>query len=245
MNRVLTTVLAVALLLGLGALAVLALPGASTPLAAAPFVSAAPDAQEVTPDAVAAPDATTGVLGWNVIALPLEVAGVNTADNVAYYISTGDPVDPTDNAIEQVAHWIDGQWVYRQVGGGFGSDPDFDVNAGDALLIRARSNAPATFAWVGDVPEQGSIAYTLPQGGWHVLMLPLDAEVDTNGDGTATADELGNDIGGIEQVAQWLDGQWVYRRVNGGFGSDPDFAVRIGYPYLILTTATTPGTWPQ
>jgi hypothetical protein len=49
MKRALSTILAVALLLGLGALAVLAMPNANTPLAAAPIVSAA--APKLDPDA--------------------------------------------------------------------------------------------------------------------------------------------------------------------------------------------------
>ena len=49
MRRVLSTVLAVALLLGLGVLAVLALPNANTSLAEAPAVSAA--APEFNPEA--------------------------------------------------------------------------------------------------------------------------------------------------------------------------------------------------
>ena len=63
MRRVLSTVLAVALLLGLGTLAVLALPNANASLAGAPAVSAA--APEFNPDA---PTATNK---YNVIGLPL------------------------------------------------------------------------------------------------------------------------------------------------------------------------------
>ena len=66
MRRVLTTVLAVALLLALGALAVLALPNGSAPLAGAPAVSAA--APEFNPDA---PTATEN---YNLIAMPLNAA---------------------------------------------------------------------------------------------------------------------------------------------------------------------------
>ncbi len=59
MKRVLTTVLAVALLLGLGALAVLAMPSANTPLAAVkPVVSAA----------AAAPEAVDALENYNMIA---------------------------------------------------------------------------------------------------------------------------------------------------------------------------------
>jgi len=64
MGRVLSTIIAVALLLGLGALAVLALPGTGAPMTASP-VAAAPLAAE--PDAPAA-----GTDKLNVIAMPLQ-----------------------------------------------------------------------------------------------------------------------------------------------------------------------------
>ncbi len=247
MKRILSTALAMALLLGLGALAVLARPGGAALLSPVRTAAAlaAPVAQGEAVDA-AAPDApaVTSGAGWNVIATPLHVTGVDLADNVAYYISSGSPSNSSNNKISQVAHWVNGQWVYRKVGGGFGAGTNFAVNVGDALLISAAADAPTSFAWVGDVPQQGSIHYSLPQGGWHVLMLPLDRNVDADNNGTPTADELGNNIGGVLQVAQWVSGQWVYRKVGGGFGAGTNFTVKIGYPYLIETSASTPGSWP-
>ena len=76
MRRALTTVLAVALLLGLGALAVLALPDANTSLAGAPAVSAA--APEFNPDAPAATN------NYNAIGMPLNAASQFTSAGFSF-----------------------------------------------------------------------------------------------------------------------------------------------------------------
>ncbi len=93
MKQALSTVVAVALLLGLGGLAVLALPGAQVAVNPASVVMAAP---------LAAPEAPNGTNSWATIALPLDVtgSGVTMASNVANYISTG---DATIQAIKQLS----------------------------------------------------------------------------------------------------------------------------------------------
>lgn len=185
---------------------------------------------------------TAEVLGWSVVSLPLDVTGVTTADGAARYIMSGDPDAPGDGSVATIGRWHNGQWELRDVAGGTG--PNFQVTTGDVLLVGATSSAEATFTWLGDVPTAGSIRHTLPQGGWHVVMVPLDSDVDGNGDGTATADELATHIGGVQKVARWVSGQWEIRDVGVAFAGGPNFEVRPGYPYLIMTTASTPSQWP-
>ena len=69
-------------------------------------------------------------------------------------------------------------------------------------------------------------------------MIPLDQSV-------ATADDLAAAIGGVIRVAQWdaPSQGWVIRTPGSPLGT-PNFAVKAGYPYLALTTGSSPTQWP-
>lgn len=245
MNRVLTTVLAVALLLGLGGLAVLALPGASAPLAAAPFVSAAAPPAQDQPESVTAPEVVPVSEAWNNISVPLTVSGVTTADGVAAYINAHAIPDTAADSVVKVAKW-DATYqslVIRDVGSLFG-EPDFGVQTGDWLMVAVNANSATdfTFGWVGDVPDKGYRSYQIVANGWSSIMLPLETDTTTVLMGDDLAGEIGNP-GDVIQVAKW-DAAYqslVIRDVGSLFG-EPDFSVNIGYPYMVYSTALT--TWP-
>jgi hypothetical protein len=176
-------------------------------------------------------------LRWTAIAMPLDVPGVSTADQVAAYISPG-------GSIRKVAYWdaASQTWAVRSVGALI-STPNFAVPVGGPLLVAADDAAPARFAWVGQVPARGSVSYTLTPGGtsikWNFVALPFDQS------GLTTADALANDIGGVTRVARWdaATQTWVVRNVGAAI-STPNYAISPGYAYLVGATGSTPTAWP-
>lgn len=218
MNRVLTTVLAVALLLGLGALAVLALPGASAPLAAAPFVSAA------------APDAPMATNTFNVIALPLH-------SDAQFDYKASSLLNYIGSSVQQVLTWDAANQLYVFLyPDGFGDD--FDLRTGGVYWLEVDKDAPPVASFVGDVPDPGTINFGLVGGPtcmWNEISIPLDQ-------GSITlASELITAIGDVDQVVSWDAAAGIYTFLYAdGFGDD--FDVRIGYPYGVCMLANK--TWP-
>ena len=261
MKRFLSVTLAIVLLLGLGSLAVLARPGGSSEPAAsavaAPAVAAQVESSQRTAAQPAAPAAPNVNPKWNAIALPLGVnidgvdsGGENNADEVAAYIQTFCPLaSPCPNAIPKVVRWRADlqQWEVREVGTLFGGE-NFVVNVGDALFVEADSSASSlngtgddSFAWVGDVPAAGTIHYSLAADNWAFILIPLDRTI---GGAPADADSLAGSIGpNVTKVARWRADlqQWEVREVGTLFGGD-NFAVTVGYPYQVYTTAAY--NWP-
>ena len=176
---------------------------------------------------------------WNAIAVPLEV-GTLTADAVA---STVDP----GGSISQVGRWDAGSqsWVFRVVGSPF-PPASFTVNTGEPLLVLADDTAPVSFAWTGEVPTPGAISYSLSPSQWHFIMLPLDQDPNmlTTADALATAIQAGAATSGM-QIGKWdaSSQSWVFRVVGSPF-PPANFAVDLGYPFLVLTNAATPTQWP-
>lgn len=260
MKRFLSITLAIALLLGLGSLAVLARPGSSSEPAASAAIQVESSQQTASQPAApvpAAPAAPNAGPKWNSISIPLNVkidgpdAGVdNNADEVASHIQSFCPsTSPCPNAIPKVARWRADlqQWEVREVGTLFGGE-DFVVNLADALLVEADSSASGlngtgddSFAWVGDVPAAGAIQYSITANNWTYILIPLDRTI---GGAPANADALAGSIGpGVTKVARWLADlqQWEVREVGTLFGGE-NFAVTVGYPYQVYTT--TAYDWP-
>lgn len=240
MKNALSSIAIIVLLVALGALTVIALPrGMESATASAPAADASAPSMEV---AASVPEAPAVTEKWNNIATPLIVDGVATADEVANYINANTSPPEAANSITKVARWdaLGQGLVIRTVGSPFG-EPDFPVATGDWLLVSANANSATdfTFAWVGDVPDPGYRDYSLVANGWSAIMLPLDTDTST----VQTADNLAADIGNVSQVAKWnaTNQGLVIRTVGSPFG-EPDFAVSIGYPYLVYATAAT--TWP-
>jgi hypothetical protein len=237
MRRVLTTFLAVALLLGLGALAVLALPNASVPLAGAPAVSAsAPEFQ---------PEAPAATQNFNNIAMPLNsenqftTAGLTfDADGLAAFVGAG---------VKQVLHWdsVTQQYQVRTIDPEFGNTgTNFALVVGGSYWVLLDSTATNIVSFVGDVPAQGSVKFDMATGTpckYNQFSIPLDQASITD------ADALGASLG-ASQVLNWNAStqQYEIRTIDPEFGNTGTlFQVKIGYPYSACLPATSPAIWPQ
>jgi hypothetical protein len=175
------------------------------------------------------------LLHFAVISLPLEGDDLpTTADGVADYI------DP-EGSVKGVAKWNPQtrSWIVRRVGSPYGT-PDFAVAPGDVLLLGMTEHVPDTFAWVGDIPAEGSIQNDLTPGVANALIVPLDQ----SGEFTSDADGLANAVGDVTHVGVWSTAQqrW-YIRVVGQSG--PNFTIYPGQPYGIRASQSTPQVWPE
>lgn len=226
MGRVLSTIVAVALLLGLGVLAVMALPGAAAPMTAG-SVAAAPLAVE--PDA---PAADTGAK-YNTIALPLHSGHTSASALVNDINST------TDSTALQLLKWDPnmGYVVYDP------SDPfgeDFALSVGDPLWVLIQgASTQDVYSMVGGVPLQGEVWFQLAGDSaackYNFISVPLDKG------NIITASGLATDIGNVASVLKWdATLGFVVYDPSDPFGED--FEVRIGYPYYVCMTASK--TWP-
>jgi hypothetical protein len=252
MGRLLSTIIAVALLLGLGALAVLATPHGSAAmtagsLAAAP-VAAAPDAPAV------------GNPRWNSIALPLNVTGLGITDaqKLANYIATGNATIEGSSVL-RVMKWdaasTPQRWLEYYPPDPSAGDPVFAVATGDALMVLLSSAQSSTvLSLVGDVPpanpDPGAVNYTLSNSAWNFIMIPLD-QYSLYGSPSApvgTAASLATDIGGVTRVMKWdataTPPRWIEYYPSDPSAGDDDYNVFSGYPYMIRTNASAPTQWP-
>jgi len=227
MKRILTPVLAVALLLGLGALAVLAMPSANAPLAAAPVVSAA----------AAAPEAVDALENYNALSMPLYAA--NQFTSAGYQFDADGLASMIGPGVSQVLRWNStGQYFearFPQLPDG----PNFTLEVGGVYFVLVDSTVGDVVSFVGDVPAEESIHFNLTGGSpclYNAVMVPLDRSDIT------TADELATDIGDVEQVLQWnATGQYFEARFPS-LPDGPNFQVKIGYPYIVCNTASK--VWP-
>lgn len=233
MRRVLTTALAVALLLGLGALAVLALPNANASLAGAPPVSAA--APEFNPDA------PTATLNYNAIGLPLNAANQFTsagysynADGLAKLIGAG---------VTQVLSWNPNTQTYLTWDATIQDGTNFNLTTSNAYWVQLNNTAASVVSFVGDVPAQGSVHFTLvrPASGNCLLndmTLPLDRADIVDANGLATA------VGNVSQVLQWNATTQTFVTWDVGIQDGTNFATKIGYPYRLCLNSGGATTWP-
>ena len=232
MKRTLSTILAVALLLGLGALAVLARGGGDilTPVRVAPVALAA------------APDAPAAGPKYNAIALPLDT-GLSLASELEAYIETS-----TGNTVSQILKWdptqgAEGSYVIYEPGSPF--SVDFGLrSAGDALFA-LMSGTSTTLSLVGDVPPERSVTFDLvgdPAGcHYNFISVPLDMGA------IATAEDLALSIGDVVQALSWDAAQGdegAYIIYEPGSPFSVDFDVEIGYPYFVCVSNATAKTWP-
>jgi hypothetical protein len=267
MKRLVSTALAVALLLSLGALAVLARSGGATLL---PSVLAAPVAQDVIVDPAAvpaqgnnpqsdesktnlnaAPESPTMDLKWNAVALPLD-SGSTTAEDLATYIESFCSPTLCPTAIQKVSIWdsASATWNTRDITGdpASGFPENFAIEPGDSVFVAADNTTPTTFSWVGGVPPKcaddsaNCVQFALSDG-WHFIMIPLEKS------GIITAEALAADIGaGVSKVSTWDPGSgtWNTRDITGDptSGFPENFDVKAGYPYFILASGLSDPIWP-
>jgi hypothetical protein len=251
MRRVLTTVLAVALLLGLGALAVLALPNANASLAGAPLSAAAPDFE---------PEAPLATNNYNAIGMPLNAA--NQFTSAGFGFDSDGLASLVGSSVSQVLQWNNTRQEFDTwnpvsntgvVNGLFTTTP-FALAVGGSYWLLVDSTSPTVVSFVGDVPAQNSVKFTLvgPVSGcsYNALTIPLEQSSLTNSD--LLADSI-NAAGQVSQVLQWNAVRQEFDTwnpvsntgvVNGLFTTTP-FATKIGYPYMICGAAAVNGqVWP-
>ncbi|MCP4539356.1 MAG: hypothetical protein GY832_19645 [Chloroflexi bacterium] len=180
---------------------------------------------------------TTNPTSLRFILLTIPLTGNDlptSADALADYI------DP-NGSVKGVGKWNaqTQSWIIRRVGSPFGTD-DFAVAPGDVLAIGVNDSAPASFAFVGDTPANGSIQNTLTQEAINAIIVPLDQ----SGNFVMDADGLAGAIGGVARVAVWspFEQRWYVRNTNTGSG--PNFSIQLGMPYAIYANDSAPPVWP-
>ena len=222
MKRLLYTTLFVSLVLVLAVAAVFALRGPATTQTAA----AAPAAESASAPALA----PTGTDKYNLIALPLDSSDSfnYTASGLMGYV----------NGATAVMKWDAANQHYVAYTGGPG---DFALEVGGAYFLLLDSTADNVLSFVGDVPAEGSVSFSLVKETgssgckYNLISIPLDQ------DGISTASDLMSEIGGVDSVSKWDATNQHYVAYTGGPG---DFAVSIGYPYLICLNNSAPSNWP-
>jgi hypothetical protein len=241
MKRFVSTALTVALLLGLGILAMLARGGGALlpPTRTVPVALAAPQT-------AAAPDATIPGPKWNAIAIAL-----NTTPAIPNAQALAEAITGTQRLLmwDKNAQAFDFYVPDPVVEGGWGNN--FDLSVGMPVMVQVDSSAPGVFSMVGNVPpktgETGAVQWTLVGGSpckWNFISIPFDRS------GVTTAQQLADAIGRgkVERLLVWdasanvqaFDFYVPDPIVADGWGNN--FDVKIGYPYLVcLNTGTV---WP-
>ncbi len=231
MRRVLTTVLAVALLLGLGALAVLALPNATAPLAGAPVSAAAPEYQ---------PDAPDAAQNYNMIAMPLISNNQFTTAGLTYDLKGLGGFVP---GATQTLSWNPNSQTYLSWDVGLQDGDNPALTTGGAYWLLLNNTASNVVSFVGDVPAQGSIHFTLVRptsGGCYIndISVPLDQSSLT------TPQQLATAVGNVSQVLQWNAATQTFLSWDVDLQDGDTFPVKIGYPYRLCLKSGGTTTWP-
>ena len=225
MKRILSTAAFIILIVAIAAVAVYALNGASVAqTAAAP--AAVPGSASVETNALA-PAAGEK---YNAIALPLDSSASFTymASGLKAYVGA---------SASAVMKWDATNQQYVTYTGGPG---DFALETGGAYFLLLDSTADNVLSFVGDVPPEGSISFSLVKDTgtgckYNAISLPLDQDQIT------LASELMTDIGGVTSVTRWDAAEQKFVSYTGGLG---DFAVSIGYPYFVCLNNGAPANWP-
>lgn len=241
MKRILSTALAISLLLGLGALAIIASPnGAGSLLPAARPAAVALAASNF--QGAAAPQAPDAAQNFNMIAMPLDATSQFT--NAGYTFDAKGLAALAGSGVIQVLHWDAASQIYETWNtdfGGYGTN--FSLAVGGVYWLLLDVNAKSIISFVGDVPNAGTVHFTFVNGAacqFNEFSLPLDKSQIIN------AQQLAAAIGsGVVQVAEWDATNQIYATWNtdfGGYGTN--FTTKIGYPYAVCLTTGAPTTWP-
>jgi hypothetical protein len=256
MKRLVSTVLVVILLLGLGALAALARGGGDilAPVGDAVAVAA-------QPQTASAPDAPTfDGPRFNHVALPLNAsASIQpfNAQGLLNYIGSGAIQIANLNANSQALDFWDGSLGFGVVNDIPIFDPvEYPLHVGHPYFVQLDSSYPTDkpFSIVGDVPDIGDIQFTMVGASpckYNEIMIPLD-QYNAN---ITNAVDLADSIGNVDIVAQlnatnqdldFWDLGLGFGVVDGAPIFDPDlFPVKLGYPYFVCVNSSGDGAvWP-
>ena len=265
MKRTLSTILAVALLLGLGTLAVLARGGGDILTPADNVVAAAAQAQTA-----AAPDVPLSSK-YNMIALPLAVQTTWASSTpVIPFTSQGLAQFVGLSSVTQVLRWDAARQAYDQwlpqdvppsgtVGGQYTETPYALATGGVYRMLLNNANSSLTVvSFVGDVPAANSIRYTFVGATackYNQVSIPLEQFAPS---GISDSQQLAVSMGGSSKVAQvlrwdatrqaydqWLPGDVPPSGTVGGQYTETPYPVNIGYPYVVCMLAGANNVqWP-
>jgi hypothetical protein len=159
--------------------------------------------------------------GRNMVALPM-ASGYTMASNL------GDAI-----GAQSVAKWNATNQGWDQADNfGFMWVPDFAVADGNAYMVNV--NAAGTYYCAGAMITQPNYSLVI---GRNAVMVPLDRS------DLSMASTFGNAIGNLSAVAKWnATNQGWDQADNFGFMWVPDFAVQIGMPLMVNSSAVA--TWP-
>jgi hypothetical protein len=258
MKRLVSTALAVALLLGLGALAVLARGGGEILTPADNVVSAA-----AQPQTAAAPDVPASSK-YNMIALPLNVQANWSSSNPAIPLNSQGLAQYVGlSSVTQVLRWDPARQAYDQwfpadgsglVGGQYTEDP-YALATGRVyrLLLNNANLSLNLVSFVGDVPDAGSIKFILVGATackYNQVSIPLEQS------DISDSDKLATSMGGptkVSQVLRWDATRQAYDQwfpadgsgLVGGLYTETAYPVQIGYPYVVCLLAGANNVqWP-
>ncbi len=166
---------------------------------------------------------TTPTTDFNEIALPLNVANISDASDLASAI-------PNCNS---VAYWEPTIQGYYQYIPGL-SSTNFDVYAGYPYYVNVVDNS--VFTITGTLTDPTYSLVTTATTDFNEIMLPLDRSDIT------LASQLQADITSCNSVARWdASIQGYYQYIPGL--SSTDFTTTIGYPYYVNVTSNV--SWPS
>lgn len=228
MKNVLSSLAIVVVLAALGLSTMVALPRGLDATAAAP--AGAPSIEVAN-----APAATQN---YNVIAIPLAAQGQfsdagfpYTADGLAKLVGS---------SVTQVLRWDSAGQIYEFWLPQDQDGVDFNLQTGGTYWLLVDSAAPPVVSFVGDVPAQGSINFSLVGNPsaclYNEISLPLDKSSITN------ADQLASAVGNVVQVLRWDASTQQYEFWLPQDQDGVNFAVKIGYPYTLCMSQGK--TWP-
>jgi len=229
--------MAVALLVGLGALAVLALPRGQVALNPAPVAVAAQAAAAPLVEA-AAPNAAQN---YNVIATPLDSTQQFASQGLTYdapglagLVGTG---------VKQVLKWNAPSQTYLVWDAVLQDGDNFALTTGGVYWLLLDNTASNIVSFVGHVPALGFVSFSLtrPAGGGCLLndiSIPLDRSHIT------TPAQLATSVGNVAQVLQWNATTQTFYVWDVDLNDGDNFAVKIGYPYRLCLKAGGSTTWP-
>ncbi len=187
-------------------------------------------------DAAGLGDVASGMNIYNFISIPLDstasISPFNASGLATYMGSSVKKIVRFDPSIQG--------FKTHTVGGSLNN---FDLTIGGAYFIEVDSTSANALSFVGNVPAQGSVTFSLTRGStptdcrYNAISIPLDRADITNAAGLATA------IGGISKVVRWDASIQGFRTHTVG-GSLNNFGTSIGQPYFVCVNGNGPTSWP-